>query len=127
MSKLISWNRFVQRKQVDIQKLLSRFETYQEFCNWFIRLGGSPPPHDEVAKYFEAISSPVPVPEPIVTDSIISEPKEKPEVGMKNTKVQLLELAAAHDVVVSYYDKKAVILREMKKSGKFLVTSASKR
>ena len=127
MSKLISWNRFVQRKQIDIQKLLSRFETYQEFCNWFIRLGGSPPPHDEVAKYFEVAPSPAPAPEPIVTDSIIHESKEKPKVGMKNTKVQLLELAAAHDVVVSYYDKKAVILREMKKSGKFLVTSASKR
>mgnify|MGYP001228661519 CR=1 FL=1 len=127
MSKLISWNRFVQRKQINVQKLLSRFETYQEFCNWFIRLGGSPPPHDEVAKYFEVAPSPEPAPEPIVADSIIHEPKEKPKVGMKNTKVQLLELAAAHDVVVSYYDKKAVILREMKKSGKFLVTSASKR
>ena len=127
MSKLISWNRFIQRKQVDVQKLLSRFETYQGFCSWFIRLGGSPPPYDEVAKYFEVASNPAPAQEPIILDDIIHEPKEKPTVGMKNTKVQLLELAAAHDVVVSYYDKKAVILREMKKSGKFLVTSASKR
>lgn len=126
MSKLIPWSRFVQRKKVDVPKLLSRFQSYEEFSGWFVRLGGMPPSREEVSKYFEQST-----PAPILKSPPVKKPKanlkaEKPTVSMKNTKVQLVEMAAAHNVVVSYYETKAKILQKMKDSNKFIVSLSKK-
>ena len=125
MSKLVPWSRFIKRNQVDPARLLSRFDNYQEFSRWFIRMGGSPPPAEDVSQYFinEEIVSPGFL-EPESIKCVI--PKHQlrntlPAVSMKNTKVQLLELAASHDIIVSYYDTKLKILEQMQQSRKFYV------
>jgi len=120
MSKLIPWTRFIKRKRVDPARLLSRFDSYQEFSQWFIRMGGNPPPAEEVSQYFTIVEMHPPR-EPNQDEALADKKVQGPAISMKNTKVQLLELAASHDVVVSYYDNKKTILQKMKRSGKFVI------
>jgi len=121
MSKLVPWSRFIKRKNMDPASLLSQFDSYQKFCQWFIRMGGSPPPAEEVSQYFNIVEAvPVSVLVPMQKEASAEE-TQKPTVSMKNTKVQLIEIAASHDVVVSYYDNKQTILQKMKRSGKFTI------
>lgn len=121
MSKLIPWARFVRRKQLDIARLLSQFDNYQAFSYWFIRMGGQPPSETEVSQYFVNKELTVSEEPHVVLVPVVNIDDTKPNVSMKNTKVQLLEHAAAHDVVVSYYDTKTKILGQMNDSGKFIV------
>jgi hypothetical protein len=106
---------------MDPARLLSRFDNYQEFSQWFIRMGGNPPPADEVSQYFNIVEAvPVSVLVPKQKEASAEE-IQKPAVSMKNTKVQLIEIAASNDVIVSYYDNKKTILQKMKRSGKFTI------
>ena len=127
MSKLVPWDRYVKRKQVDVASFLSRFKTYEEFSQWFLRMGGNPPPVDQISEYFTLCGNEQEAPDQSPIEPQSPPPKaSKVKVGMKNTKVQLLELAAANDVVVSYYDTKTKILQKMKRSGKFTISSFKK-
>ena len=120
MSRLVPWSRFIKRRQLNVSSLLNRFNNYQEFSQWFIRMGGSPPPLEEVSQYFDADD--IDIAEPLVGQNEVPiEESLKPTVSMKNTKVQLLAYAASHNVVVSYYDNKKTILTKMKRSGKFTI------
>ena len=118
MSKLVPWDRYIRRKEINVKDFLSRFKDYSEFSEWFLKMGGSPPSISEVSQYFEKPKNE----KPLKKVSLKKPMPTKPVASMKNTKVQLLELAAAHDVIVSYYDTKSKILQKMKKSGKFIVT-----
>jgi len=120
MSRLVPWSRFIKRRQLNVSSLLNRFNNYQEFSQWFIRMGGSPPPLEEVSQYFDADD--IDIAEPLVGQNEVPiEESLKPTVSMKNTKVQLLAYAASHNVVVSYYYNKKTILTKMKRSGKFTI------
>lgn len=123
MSKAVPWSRYIKRKNLDLEKLLSRFDSYAEFCQWFQKMGGRPPAEEEVKEYFLPSQPTVPLKKKPVSPPHEKKVLTKPTVSMKNTKVQLLEFAASYDVIVSYYDTKSKILQKMEESGKFIISS----
>lgn len=51
--KNISWDAYLRRRRVNVQKLVERYETFEDFCKNMLCKGVNPPKLDEVSHLFK--------------------------------------------------------------------------